>query len=158
MRAAIIENGVVANMVLVDQLGPGMVACPEHGPGDLWDGVAFSHPAPPLAEAKAQKLAQIEADRDRQVRANVSALGRVWQADDRSQKLLGDAITLAHAGLPLPPVWRDVDNQDMPITGIADLLAIAGAMAAQTQAAYSESWGRKAAVLAATHLAEIESA
>ncbi|MEO1750739.1 DUF4376 domain-containing protein [Thiofaba sp. EF100] len=116
------------------------------------------HPDAVLAEAKAAKKRQIEADRDAQCEQPVSALGRAWDADKRSQELLATAVTLAQAGAPLPPVWRDCHNNDMPVTGIAELLAISGAIAAQTQAAYATSWMRKAAVDAATTLEEVEAA
>lgn len=43
----------------------------------------------------------------------------------------------------------------MPVTGIADLLAISGAIAAQVQQAYATSWARKAAVDAATTIDEV---
>ena len=109
-----------------------------------------------LNVAKFDAIRRIELARDTACTANVTALGHVWQADRRSQELLGQAITLAQAGLPLPAVWRDFNNSDMPIAALADLLAIAGAIAAQTQAAYSASWARKAAVAAALTVAEVE--
>jgi hypothetical protein len=116
------------------------------------------HPDAVLTELKAAKKRQIEADRDAAAVQDVQALGRTWQADKRSQELLASAITIANAGGPLPAVWRDADNNDIPVTELAQLLAIAGAIAAQTQAAYAESWARKAAVDAATTDAEVESA
>ncbi len=94
----------------------------------------------------ASVIAEIERARDAACTAPVTAHGRTWQADQRSQALLGQAITLASAGLPLPAVWRDADNRDMPITSLGDLLAIAGAIAAQVQAAYAASWEAKAAL------------
>ena len=69
--------------------------------------------------------------------------------------MLAAAITLAQAGGPLPAVWRDAENNNMPVTSLADLLAIAGAIAQQTQAAYARSWQRKAAVDAATTIEEV---
>ena len=114
------------------------------------------HPDAMLAEAKAAKKRQIEAERDAACEQPVTALGRTWDADRRSQELLASAIALAQAGAPLPPVWRDYDNSDMPVTSIADLLAISGAIAAQTQQAYATSWARKAAVDAATTIDEVE--
>ena len=99
-----------------------------------------------LAKSKAAKIAEIIAARDAACDADVTAHARQWQADKHSQLLLGQAISLASAGLPLPPVWRDAANAEMPIVSIADLLTIAGAIAAQTQAAYSKSWALKAQV------------
>lgn len=95
-------------------------------------------------------ISRVESWRDTACYADVVAMGHTWQADERSRGLLGEAILMAQAGLPLPPVWRDVDNVDMPITAITDLLAIAGAMGAQVQAAYTRSWELKALINAAT--------
>jgi hypothetical protein len=116
------------------------------------------HPLALLAAAKAEKKARIEADRDAACMQPVAALGRTWDADKRSQELLASAITIAQAGGSLPPVWRDHDNDNMPVTSIADLLAIAGAIAARTQTAYGQSWARKAAVDGAQTLDEVEAA
>ncbi len=112
-------------------------------------------PAKDLNELKAEKTAEIEAARDAEVVKNVTALNTEWQADKVSQTLLSSTITLASAGLPLPPVWRDFFNNDVAITSLNDLLAIAGAMAIQTQAAYSKSWAKKAAINAATTVEEV---
>jgi hypothetical protein len=124
----------------------------------LGHGKLDPHPQALLAAAKAEKKARIEAERDAQCEQPVQALGRTWDADKRSQELLASAITIAQAGGPLPPAWRDHDNGNMPVTSIADLLAIAGAIAAQVQAAYAQSWARKAAVDAAQTLDEVEAA
>ena len=113
------------------------------------------HPDALLAEAKIAKKRQIEAERDAACEQPVTALGRTWDADKRSQELLNGAIALAQAGGPLPAVWRDRDNNDMPIANISDLLTIAGAIAQQVQQAYATSWARKAAVDAATTIEEV---
>lgn len=113
------------------------------------------HPDALLAEAKATKKRQIEAERDAACELPVTALGRTWDADKRSQELLNGTIALAQAGGPLPAVWRDYDNNDMSVTSINDLLAIAGAIAQQVQQAYATSWARKAAVDAATTIEEV---
>lgn len=88
--------------------------------------------------------------------ALVMAHNKYWQADPQSQALLSSAISLAQAGLPLPTVWRDASNTDMPVSSIADLLAIAGAMAQQVQTAYATSWTRKAAIDAAATPEDID--
>jgi hypothetical protein len=124
----------------------------------LGDADLDAHPDALLDERKAAKRRQIEAERDSACVQPVHALGRTWQADKRSQELFSSAITIAQAGGPLPAVWRDAENNDMPVTSLADLLAIAGAIAQQTQAAYSDSWARKAAVDAATTFDEVDAA
>lgn len=113
-------------------------------------------PAQTLAEIKADKIGKLTAIRDAETVKDVTAHARLWQSDERSQKLLSSAITLASAGLPLPPVWRDTLNNDMPIVTIADLLAIAGAMAVQTQNAYTKSCTLKAQIEAAITQIEVE--
>jgi len=116
------------------------------------------HPQALLAAAKTEKKARIEVERDAKCEQPVKALERTWDADKRSQELLASAITIAQAGGPLPPEWRDHDNDNMPVTSIADLLAIAGAIATQTQTAYAQSWVRKEAVDAAQTLDEVDAA
>ena len=115
------------------------------------------HPPPdPIADAKTAKRSEIDADRAAQCVADVTAIGHQWQADNPSQALLTKAITMALAGLPLPAVWRSRDNYDMAVDTIGDLLAIAGAMAAQTQTAYATSWARKAMLAAAETIEDID--
>lgn len=117
----------------------------------------FANPATkPLESLKSDKVSEIESKRDAATRADVIALGTMWQADERSQELLTAAIMIAQAGLPLPPVWRDSFNTDLPITSLTQLLSIAGAMAAQTQAAYTRSWQLKALVGSATTAGELD--
>ncbi len=108
-----------------------------------------------LQAIKAAKLAQIERDRDAACYANVSVFGRPWQADPRSQSLMATAILLVNIGVPLPAAWRDADNSNMPLTHVSQLVQIAGAIAAQTEAAYATSWARKTALEAATTAAEV---
>ena len=171
MRVARVENGKVTALWEVPSLDcyGSEVLLVEVGSveqiGWDYDGTGFSAPAKTpdelaaeLAAAKIAKVAQIERDRDAQRYANVTAHGRVWQADKISQDLLGDVINLASNGLPLPPAWRDADNSNMAITALPELLAIAGAMAAQTQTAYGVSWLRKAAVDAAVTVEDVEAA
>jgi len=122
----------------------------------LGEAILEPHPEAVLAEYKQAKKRQIEAERDAECVQPVTALGRTWNADKRSQELLASAITIAQAGGPLPAVWRDYNNDNMPIKSIADLLAIAGAITAQVQAAYTRSWTRKAAVDAAKTVDEVE--
>ena len=81
--------------------------------------------------------------RDEALRTDVLAHGRYWQTDRRSRELLSDAITLATAGVPLPPVWRDATNDNMIVENLGTLVAIATAMAEATQAVYTRSWQLK---------------
>ena len=105
--------------------------------------------APTLDEAKRGRTAYINAMREQACEEVVQALGHAWQADKRSKELLNGAISLAQAGLSLPSAWRTSDNVSVPITGLTDLLAIAGSIAAQTQTAYQHSWDLKSQVATA---------
>lgn len=66
MRAAIIENGVVANIIEADNLGifPGLVDATGAQIGYLWDGSTFTAPPPappvvPQSVSRAQALAAL---------------------------------------------------------------------------------------------------
>ncbi len=63
MRAAIIESGVVANIIEVDHLGifPNLVDATGADIGDLWDGSTFSKPIPDLVAEKASQTALVSA-------------------------------------------------------------------------------------------------
>lgn len=103
-----------------------------------------------LEDIKSVRKLLIEQSRDAEILKDVIAFNRPWQADSRSQTLLSSAITMASAGGPLPPVWRDSDNNDLVITDLVQLVTIADAMAAQTQAAYTKSWTLKGQIDAVT--------
>ena len=151
------ENGIFVSVTPVGEPQE-IPACDLRQCEYLGEAALDPHPDALLDEAKAAKKRQIEAERDAACEQPVTALGRTWDADKRSQELLASAITLAQAGAPLPTVWRDHDNDNMPVSGLDDLLAIAAAMAQQTQAAYARSWQRKAAVDAAETAEEVEAA
>jgi hypothetical protein len=81
MRYAIIENGVVLNVVVADAEYAGQqgwIACPDAGPGWKYDGAAFVEPDPipePIptpapAPTKEQLLAELQA-----LTAKINALG-----------------------------------------------------------------------------------
>lgn len=166
MKKALIETstGRLCDIVLPGSefpVAPGLqwVDAPDNVAHDTheFDGTAVvAKPGPSLDAIKAARRAAINATRDAVCVADVTANGKTWQADARSQQMLASAIALSGAGLPLPASWRARDNSNMPVTGLADLLAIAGAMAAQTQAAYEKSWALKAQIDGATTAAEVE--
>jgi hypothetical protein len=60
MRFAIIENGVVSNVVLADEaLESNWVETDQAGPGWLYDGSTFS-PPPPVAPTKSARVAELK--------------------------------------------------------------------------------------------------
>lgn len=109
-----------------------------------------------LADAKAAKLLKIEQERDAAETASVNVHGRQWQADEKSQKLLSGAIQLHGLTGYLPAHWRDESNNNMPLSTVGELVAIATAIVQQIDSAYTTSWTRKAALNEAQTLAEVE--
>lgn len=84
MRAAIVEDGVVTNVIVVQALEdfPGCIEGSDAAIGDSWDGEVFTRPAlviPPGGEAK-QQIAALEATvTPRRIReAVISAAGEAW--------------------------------------------------------------------------------
>jgi hypothetical protein len=64
MRAAVIDNGIVVNIIEVQSLDflPGLVDAAGAGIGDRWDGAAFSAPPlPPAADLIAMSEEAIDA-------------------------------------------------------------------------------------------------
>jgi len=161
LRVAMMNKGIVQNICLFSEestLPPDTIDVTDMPAVDIgwtYNGTTFNPPIIDLSHIKTIKFSQIETDRDNQRYSDVEAHGRIWDADKDSQELLGQAITMAGAGLPLPAEWKDASNSKMPITSLSQLLAIAGAIVAQTEAAYTRSWARKEALIAATTIEEI---
>lgn len=103
-----------------------------------------------LVQAKAAKMADINSQFNTSSTVNVTVNGHTYQADLISQALLGQAITLAQVGVPLPSFWRDVNNVNVPITALSDLVAIASVIAANTEAAFVAKCARTDALALAT--------
>lgn len=138
------NNLVATNILLI----PGL---------KLPEGHRWEVHLPSIEELKSEKRSYIENNKLNTRLQPVSALGYTWQADTLSQTLLTSAILLAQIGAaPVPPTWRTLDNIDVSVS-LDDLKTIAGAMAAQTQYAYSTSWNLKARVDAATTAEELAS-
>ena len=110
-----------------------------------------------LVDAQNSRYAYVDAMRELACEADVSALGYFFQSNQRSKDLLNGAVALASNGLPLPEVWRSTNNVNVSINSIADLLAIAGAMAVAVQAAYLHSWVLKAQIEAALDIDSVNS-
>lgn len=78
MRAAIIQAGVITNIIELDTLSdyPGAVACPDNDIGDFWDGQIFTRPTPPTPTAD-----QIIAALTAAVQAHLDATARTRNYD-----------------------------------------------------------------------------
>ncbi len=117
--------------------------------------------SPTLGEAQESQKDLIDSWRLAACHADVSvSVGGVtypFQADEKSQKLLGNVITLNSAGITsaVPPVWRSSNNIDVPVT-ITDIVNIAIAIANQINTAYAHSFTLKADVDAATTISAVQ--
>jgi hypothetical protein len=117
MRAAIIENGVVANIIEADSLGvfPGLVDATGADIGDLWDGSVFTKPPPlppvvPTSVSRAQALAAL------------SNAGLLTQAQDAANASTN----------PLVPIfWNNAQTFDRTSATVATLGASLGLTDAQ---------------------------
>jgi hypothetical protein len=82
MKFAIIENGVVSNVVVADApLESNWVETEQAGPGWLYDGSTFS-PPPPVVPTKAEQ----EAKRHAAYTAEADPLFFKWQAGEATEE------------------------------------------------------------------------
>jgi hypothetical protein len=158
MRYALIENGLVTNVIEADAVFmAGMVA--DDGAaqiGGTWDGIKFGPPVIPLADAKSAQIAALYAAYLADCSANVPYLNTTFQADDRSVKLLQGAVTsyTLVGSVPAGFYWRDANNVNIPMT-LAQLQGLGAAVTSQVWAAFQRMQDRKAQVLAATDVATV---
>jgi hypothetical protein len=90
MRAAIVENGVVANIIEVETLDvlPDLIDGEGAAIGDAWDGVAFTRPAPvvDLPALKAAAITKTYADVDGVYKAAIGRRATEYQdAEDAAR-------------------------------------------------------------------------
>lgn len=133
MKYAIIENGVVANLVVADGALPGLQMVPAENAhiGDLWDGQYFTAP-PPLPPTRDE----LKAQRDAAVAAIVvtTTAGNTFDGDETSQDRMSRAVVALSnsnpgAAPPGPTVnWVLADNTVIQATKdeLAEALILAG--------------------------------
>ena len=112
MRAHVIKNGKVVNTIEVESLDfmPDLIEASIGTIGDLWDGVAFTHPAPDMVAIKAAKWEQIKAERDRLTQNGGYYVAPHWYHSDifsRTQQL---GLILLGANIPAGTLWKTLDN------------------------------------------------
>lgn len=148
MLAAIVENGVVANIVVVDELGPGHYPGEGLAIGDILDEVAgeFVRPAAQvnLLEASAALIKQIDADTDAIYSAVIGQRGLEYAEAEASATAFkaagyeGDAPESVQC-------WADVKGESAQWAA-DDILATAA------------TWRSAQSAIRATRLAQKESA
>lgn len=110
-----------------------------------------------LAKAKVQKAQDINAARAAALDSGVLHAGHQWDSDESSRANIIGTVAACTAGIALPQgfTWRTADNQDVPM-GAEDLVGLGAAMLQHVNTCYQQSWRLKAAVDAASTVAELE--
>ena len=120
-----------------------------------------------LDEAREQKSILIEAKRDEKISVPIVFLGVLLDADFRAQANITNKINEFESRLSLGQevpseqlVWRDANNINTTFTSRVDMLlwlrGLAVSISERGTAAYAWSWAKKAEVLSATTLEEID--
>lgn len=120
MRAAIIEGGIVRNIIEAAHLGvlPGVDLIDAAGAaiGDTWDGAHFTRPPPPPETAE-QLRARFKASRAVLVDAIVVSVdGMPFDGDETSQNRMGRAIVAMQAVGEPSTLWVLHDNTPAEVT------------------------------------------
>lgn len=81
---------------------------------------------PVLSEVQEEARKQVNAWRDAQENAGVSVLGHDWDTNSGSREKLQATIQEFQDGMPIPEgfIWTSADDVDVPISDLADLIAI----------------------------------
>jgi hypothetical protein len=164
MRAAIIEDGVVTNVIVVDDLDviPGLIDGEGAAIGDLWDGETFIKPdAAPvdLAALKVAKNAEINRWRDEANATSFPYAGKLIAVDFVSYKDI--MVTAGNISLfgTFPPDWpggwKAMDNTYIAMPTIDDFKAMYAAMTQRGLNNFTHSQALKAAKDAATTPEEV---
>lgn len=132
MKAAVIENGKVVNIILVDSLDafPNLVDAGGASVGDLWDGVSFI-PVPPQPKTREQ----LKAERDAAVADIVvtTSTGKEFNGDETSQTRMSRAIVGMQAAGATTITWVLANNvaTEVTLAELSEALVLSG----QAQAA-----------------------
>jgi len=143
-----------------DQLGPLPNGKTNIAPPDdlsKWDTQSQNW-APDLAKHKASRIAQLTTAYEAAVLAGVNYQGAIFDSDDHSQTELARVLVALSNGWTLPTdfAWIDRDNQPHPVPDAAWLQGLAKVMADHKASLFGRLQAGKAAVRAATTVAEVE--
>lgn len=156
--AAIIEQGVVTNVIVVQGADPAWVLIPTGLPvgiGWTYDGAAFAPPVKSLEEVRAERLTLMDDTYETLEHEPIAYMGTVFQADDYSQDLIAKTLVALGGATPADLGWWDATNTRVLMTN-AQLQGLGQAIFARNQPLYLNKQARKAAIRAATTVAEIE--
>jgi len=124
---------------------------------DAWNLLT---PPPPtaaelLAAAKETQISTIEAAYTAAVSADIAFLSTTFQADTASQALISSVLVASGGALPAGFVWYDATNQPVVMT-YAELQGLAGSILMRGQPLFGQKQTHKAAIRAATTIAQVE--
>lgn len=165
MHAAVIENGVVVNLIVVDSLDalPDLIDGEGAAIGDLWDGTQFVKPEPPPPNLAELRAAKNEAINSWRAAANQSVFSHAEKKIACDQLSRSDIDGVAnHISLfgtfpdGFPGGWKATDNTMIPLLDIDSFRALYASMTAQGTANFNHAQDLKAALAAATTPDEIE--
>lgn len=168
MKYAYTQNQAVVQILRVPptniyapEFAEQFIECPDEvEPGWLWDGESFTPPpAPPLADLKAAKNAEINAAR---LAANFSTFqhaGKAIACDQLSRSDIDGTNGFVSLYGALPPGWfggwKAVDNTYVPIASVADWKAFYASMFAAGNAHFAKAQNLKQQLDAATTAEEV---
>lgn len=95
MRSAMVENGVVTNVIMGEV--PGSIPCGDAGIGWTYNGETFS--APPPVPQPAPTSGDVDAERDRRIAAGFVFGGALFQTRPEDRENIAGASTAALAAI-----------------------------------------------------------
>lgn len=110
-----------------------------------------------LETEKEKKKLELESKFQEYLYAPIEVNGHLWEATKQAQDLISNVLLLANFGIPLPPVWRDCNGNDVEINSIEQLKSIASAIKNRTENLYYQLWQKKTLVDNATSYSELAS-
>jgi hypothetical protein len=126
MRAAIIENGIVTNIVLVDSLA-GKIDGASANIGDTWDGATFSTPAPVVTVPRSVSK--------RQARLALHRAGVLVTINAAFAAMPGDA------GIEARIEWEDAGDIERSSPLVGAMGSVLGMTSAQVDALFIAAAG-----------------
>jgi hypothetical protein len=119
MRAHVIEAGRIVNTVEVESLGvlPGLVAATgNEGIGWLYDGHAFTAPAPDLTALRASQWEAIKTERDKRIQTGGYQAAGKWFHSDTFSRTQQMGLVMMGAGIPNGLQWKTMDGSFITMT------------------------------------------
>ena len=119
MRAHVINGGKIVNTVEVESLGvlPGLVAAQgNEGIGWLYDGHAFTAPAPDLTALRAAHWEAIKAERDKRIQTGGYLAAGKWFHSDTFSRTQQMGLVMMGAGIPGGLQWKTMDGSFVTMT------------------------------------------